>query len=239
MIPIRFSTAVVALTAFCAAAPAFATFKCVDERGVTHYGDTMPPQCAKRDVSELSREGNVLRRYNAPLTSEQQKAREAEMTKRADENKLIAAQRQKDAALTATFGSEREFDTARKNDIAQLDARKATLDTRLADVDRLIQKYTDELEFYKAGKGKNAVAKEPPAELTKNLARVQADRTALANENARADKEKEAVAVKYEGEKARWKQLKAGMAPGTIVDAKGNVLLTPPLPKRPPPTVIQ
>jgi chromosome segregation ATPase len=239
MNPIRLSAVSVALVMSAVVMPALATFKCVDERGVTHYGDTMPPQCAKRDVSEITREGNVTRRYDAPLTTEQQRVREAELTKRAAENKLIATQRQKDVALTATFGSEREFDTARTNDIAQLDARKATLDTRLADVDKLIQKYTNELEFYKAGKGKNAVAKEPPAELTKNLARVRADREALSNESARADKEKEAISVKYEGEKSRWKQLKAGMAPGTIVDAKGNVVLAPPPPKRPPPTVVQ
>jgi Domain of unknown function (DUF4124) len=231
--------AVLAAAAALAASPAWATFKCVDERGVTHYGDTMPPQCAKRDVSEMSKEGNVLRRYSAPLTPEQQKSREAEMTRRAEESKLIANQRQKDASLIATFGAEKEFDTARDNDIAQLDARQVTLSTRIADTDRLIQKYTDELEFYKAGKGKNAVAKEPPAQLTQNLARVTADREALVRESGRVDKEKEAVGTKYEAEKARWKRLKGGMAQGTILDNKGNVVLAPPPPKRPPPTVVQ
>jgi Domain of unknown function (DUF4124) len=236
---INLSLAVLGIAAVTAVSPAWATFKCVDERGVTHYGDTMPPQCATRDVSEMSREGSVLRRYSAPLTAEQQKAREAEMTRRAEETKLIATQRQKDLSLIATFGAEKEFDTARDNDIAQLDARQVTLNTRIADTDRLIQKYTDELEFYKAGKGKNAVAKEPPPELTKNIARVNADRQALARESARVDTEKAAITARYETEKARWKKLKNGMAQGTILDNKGNVVLAPPPPKRPPPTVVR
>jgi Domain of unknown function (DUF4124) len=235
----RLSIAIIGAVLALAGQPAWATFKCVDERGVTHYGDTMPPQCAKRDVSEMSREGSVVRRYSAPLTAEQQRAREAEMSRRAEEARLIADQRQKDASLIATFGAEKEFDTARDNDIAQLDARQVTLNTRIADTERLIQKYTDELEFYKAGKGKNAVAKEPPVQLTQNIARVKADREALTRENVRVEKEKEAITAKYETEKARWKRLKSGMAQGTILDAKGNVVLAPPPPKRPPPTVIQ
>ena len=42
--------------AMIAAAPVHALYKCVDEKGVTHYGDVMPWQCEKKPVVEMSKQ---------------------------------------------------------------------------------------------------------------------------------------------------------------------------------------
>ena len=216
--------------------PAQATFKCVDEKGVTHYGDTMPPQCAKKEVTEISKSGSLIRKYDAPLTPEQLKAREEERLRQAEGQRRAAEQRQKDLALLSTFGSEREFDVSRDRDLVQLDARIKVLKQRMTEVDVQLAKLKTEMEFYDSASAKNTrdnkggntkgsktiKATEVPERLTQALSRANADRSGLDEEVSRVERDKVAVAARYDADKARWKKMKAGMQPGTLVDAAGN-----------------
>lgn len=210
-----------------------ATFKCVDEKGVTHYGDTMPPQCAKKEVTEMSKSGSLIRKYDAPLTPEQLKAREEERLRQAEGQRRTAEQRQKDMALLSTFGSEREFDVSRDRDLLQLDARIKTLQQRIAEVDMQLAKLKVDIEFYsgagtkdsKAGNAKgskSAKTIEVPERLTQALSRANADRSGLDEEVSRVEHDKVMITARYDADKARWKKMKAGMQPGTLVDSVGN-----------------
>jgi chaperonin cofactor prefoldin len=214
------------------ALPAHAVFKCTDEKGVTHYGDTMPPQCAKRDVVEYTKEGDVVRRIDAPLTTDQLRAREEAAQKRSEELKLIREQRQKDLALIGTYGAEREFDVARDNDLAELDGRKKTLAVRIDEVEKQLEKYDAQMEFYRPSKSGKGKVSEPPPQLISDIARAKADVVGLNRLVKKIDDEKAAISARTDVEKSRWKRLKSGMAPGTIVDANGNVILTPPVERR-------
>ena len=44
-----------------AAFDASSSFRCVDSRGKSHFGDTPPPACADVVTQELSPSGNVIR----------------------------------------------------------------------------------------------------------------------------------------------------------------------------------
>ncbi len=219
-------------TALAVPLPALAVFKCVDEKGFTHYGDTVPPQCAKREVIEYSSGGDVVQRINAPLSVEQARTRDEARAKSNEDQRKVGEQRARDLALIGTYGAEREFDVSRDAIIIELTARKTTLSIRVAEVEKLLQKYNDELEFYQAGKGKNAKAKEPPPQLTQDVARAKADIVNLNRAMERLDDDKDAVTNRFDGEKARWKRLKAGMPPGTVLDKQGNVAIEPEAPKK-------
>lgn len=220
----------VSLAATLAAMPAHALFKCVDEKGVTHYGDTMPPPCAKKAITEMSKQGSVVKQYDAPLTPEQLKAQAEERERRKEHDKKLAEQRLKDHALISTYGSEREFDMARDKDLATLDARKRTLISRNADVDQQLIKHQNEMEFYKAGKSKTSKAIEAPPQLVQDFNRARNDRTNLDKELAKVETDRTAVTARYEIERTRWKKLKAGMPAGTLLDDKGEVAAKPDLP---------
>lgn len=215
-----------------ASLPAQAVFKCTDDKGVTHYGDTMPPQCSKRDVTEYSKEGDVVRRFDAPLTTEQLRTREEAAQKRSEELRLIREQRQKDLALIGTYGSEREFDVARDGDLVELDGRKKTLATRIGEVEAQLEKYDATMDFYRPSKTGKGKVQEPPPQLVSDIARGKNDIVGLNKLVAKIDEEKQLITNRADTEKSRWKRLKAGMAPGTILDAKGGVLLTPPVERR-------
>jgi hypothetical protein len=235
-----------AITAL-ASAPAHATYKCVDDKGVTHYGDTMPPQCASKPVTEMSKQGAVVRKYDAPLTPEQLKARQVEEDKRKEENKRIAEQKLRDMALIATYGSEREFDMARDKDLAAVDARKKILVARSPEVDQNLTKVENEMEFYRAGKSRaaktrdgkeakpdpkadpkaNSKTREAPPQLVQDYNRVKNERATLDAELTKTDHDRKEIVARYDSERARWKKLKAGMAPGTLLDDKGAVAAAP------------
>lgn len=214
------------------ATPALAVYKCVDEKGITHYGDTMPPQCAKKAITEMTQQGSVVKKYDAPKTPEQLKAEEDDALRRRDENKRIAEQKLRDGALLATYGSEREFDVARDKDVAVLDARKKTLNARNEDVNKQLAKVENEMEFYKAGKSKTTKVKEAPPQLVQDYNRAKADRTGMDSELAKIDADKAAISARYEGEKVRWKKLKGGMAAGTLLDDKGDIIAAPGMPSQ-------
>ena len=212
-----------------AAYPAHALYKCVDEKGVTHYGDTMPWQCEKKPVVEMSQQGSVIRKYDAPLTPEQLKAIEADRIRNKEKNDRIAVQKLRDNALMSTYGAEREFDIARDKEIANLDSRRNTLSSRTEDVDKNLTKLNNDMEFYQAGKSKTSKTKEAPPQLVQDHKRAVHDAESLRAEIQKIDKDKADINARYDSEKSRWKKLKSGMPAGTLLDDQGNVALTPEL----------
>src|SRR6187549_1739496 len=141
------------LLAFALAAPAaHAAFRCTDEKGRTHVGDTPPPGCANVVMYEVTRGGVVIRKIDPSLTEEQVKARaEAEEKARIAE-KIAAEQKRKDTALLATFANEKEFDVARDRNIEPLKARITQSEERSKEIDKRVKVVKEEMEFYTAGK---------------------------------------------------------------------------------------
>ena len=200
------------MTVFCIATVTAAlsqTFKCVDDKGVTQYGDTMPPQCAAKPVTEMSGQGSIRKKYEAALTAEQIKAREEENARKKEEEKLVAEQKRKDSALLATYGSEREIDITRDRSLGLSDARVGSANQRIKELDKRVEKLQNEMEFYKAGKSKKAATKEPPIQLVNDLERSNNERTAIEASIKKLEEEKAKMREKFEKDKVRWKELKA------------------------------
>ena len=222
----RFTICVVGVFA---ADSAHALYKCVDERGVTHYGDIMPSQCDKKPVVEMSKQGSVVRKYDAPLTPEQLKAIEEDKIRNKEKNDRIAVQKLRDNALMSTYGAEREFDIARDKEVANLESRRKTLSSRTEGVDNSLTKLNNDMEFYQAGKSKSAKARAAPPQLVLDHKRAVHDAESLRSEIERIDKSKQEIRARYDSEKAHWKRLKEGMPPGTLLDEQGNVAVAPEL----------
>ena len=209
--------------------PADALFKCVDEKGVTHYGDVMPHQCDKKPVVEMSKQGSIVRKYDAPLTPDQLKAIEDDRIRNKAKTDLMAVQKLRDNALLSTYGAEREFDVARDKDIDSLESRRKNLLSRSEGVDKSLAKLNNEMEFYQAGKSKTSKSKEAPPQLVQDHKRAANDAANNRAEIEKIDKGKEEIRARYDGEKSRWLRLKAGMPAGTLINEEGKVAATPEL----------
>jgi chromosome segregation ATPase len=98
--------------------PALATmYKWVDDQGVTHYGDSIPPEYRNRANEELNQRGVVIKKNDAALTPEQIKARDAELAKR----KQATEESRRDAVLLGTYSSAEEIDLARDRNLKQIE----------------------------------------------------------------------------------------------------------------------
>ena len=198
------------LAALAAIPAAEAAYKCTDEKGRTHIGDTPPPQCERVIMYEVTKTGTVIRKIDPTPTPEQMAARAEEEAKRKEALRLADEQRRKDLALLATYSTERDFDVSRDRNIDPVNLRIKSAKERDAALDKRIKELEDEMEFYKAGKSKGAAgkAKEPPAQLTSDLERTRKEKAQLTANLASYDKEIEQIRSRYEEDKKRWLELK-------------------------------
>ena len=85
-------------------------YRWVDGNGRVHYSDTQPSTYQRSGGTELSKQGNVVRR------TQSEAERRAEAERQAEQTRLQQAQQkqaQLDRALTQTYTSEAEIDLAR------------------------------------------------------------------------------------------------------------------------------
>lgn len=191
--------------------PAQAAFRCVDEKGQTHIGDTPPEQCAKVVMYEVTRGGQVIRTIQPSLTEDQVKARIAEEERRKEADKAAFEQKRKDLALLATYSSEEEFDVARDRNIDPIKGRIKSAQDRIAAIDKRNVELDGELEFYKAGKSSKAGKKnEAPPMLVDEQARLKHEKVVLAKNITGYEKDIAEMKAKYEVDKKRWLALKGG-----------------------------
>lgn len=196
------------LLALAFAAPAFAAYKCVDEKGVTRIGETPPEECANVVMYEITKAGTVIKKIDPSLTETEVKARKEEADRKKEADKLIADQRRKDEALLFTYASEREIDMTRDRNLEPINGRIKIARERIVAVDKRMQQLQDEMEFYKAGKGKAGKVRETPENLVRDLERAKAEKAALEKSITSSEKEMQALRVKYDTDKKRWTTLK-------------------------------
>jgi hypothetical protein len=189
-----------------------AAYRCVDEAGTTHIGDTPPAACATVMMQEISRSGQVMRNIEPTPTPEQLKGRLEEQARKKEADKIASEQKRKDGALLSSFSAEREFDITRDRNIEPLAGRIKNAKERIGVIDKRIQELMDEMEFYKAGKSKASKGREAPMILVHQLERSQAEKAALEKTIAVQEKEIDVVRAKFDADKKRWVALKGGQS---------------------------
>jgi hypothetical protein len=199
-----------------------ATYKWVDEKGVTHYGDTLPPDETKRGGTQIDSQGQIIKRYDAVLTPEQVKAREAEQARQKELDKQREEQQRRDLTLMNAYTNEQEIDLARDRNVQSIETTIRTAQERTKDNEATITDLQNQLEFFK-GKDKGGKARTPPAHLVQELERIKSQQPALEAAIAELQKERQQVTVRYAREKQRFREIKeGGLSSGqtTIADGK-------------------
>jgi len=205
------------VAALALAQSANAAYKCVDENGRTHFGDTPPPGCASVPLYEVTPGGSVLRRIEPTPTPEQLRAREDQARRQREMDHAAAVQKRKDDALLNTFGSEREFDTARDRNIEPINSRIRSARERIRAVDQRLAKIDDEMEFYTTGKSRSAKGEVPPS-LTAEQERLRREKQGLEASIVGYERDIVAQREKFDSDRKRWLELKA--ASGRIEPSK-------------------
>ena len=187
-----------------------AMYKWVDEKGVVHYTDKMPPEAVDKASTELSKQGIPINKTDKALTPEQRRAKEQEVesTKQSARSQEELARR--DRALIASYTSEAEIDLARNRSLQtinnvilssqafseQLNKRKVDVETKRAE---------------SQGKALAAV-------LDRELESIDAELARQADLVAQKNKEAAAITAKYDADKARWRELSASKEKSAAAD---------------------
>jgi hypothetical protein len=175
-------------------------YKWVDDKGTTHYGETIPPEFAGKDRVELNKEGRVVKKIGVLTTEEQRAKKEAEAQKRAEE-KIAIDQKRHDATLTNTYSNVAEIDLARKRNLQQVEARITNNQSQL-------KMSNDNLLSLQQEAEKRIKANKPvPDSLQEDILQSQAQVDKLQKNLDKSLAEKAAVEARFDADKVRYKEL--------------------------------
>lgn len=175
-------------------------YKWVDDQGVTHYGEVIPPEFANKSRSKLSSEGRVMETQQV-LSAEQIKAQEAQLRQQQLQEAAAQEQKRHDAALLGSYSNVSEIDTAKARSLQQIDG---TISGILAQI-KINQ---NRLTTLQAEEGQYRTNKTtPPASLLDEM-RDTANR--ILKKRADLDKlrqERISTEARFEADKARYRKL--------------------------------
>ena len=93
------------------------TYKWVDEQGIVHYGDSIPPQYAEKEHKLLNNQGVEVGHTDAQKTPE-------ELAAEARAHEAVVKQQQHDSFLLTTYTSVKDIESLRDVRLDQLQGQR-------------------------------------------------------------------------------------------------------------------
>ena len=175
-------------------------YKWVDDKGTTHYGETIPPEYANKSRAELSKDGRVVKKTEV-LTPEQQLAKKEADAKKSADDKATLEQKRRDTTLLNTYSNSDEIDLSRKRNLQQVEARLTSNQSQLKMANTNLAGLQQEAAKY-------AKANKPvPDSLNEDIQQMQAQVTKSQKNLDKSLAEKATVEARYDADKLRYKEL--------------------------------
>jgi len=203
----------VALPSFVGAQPKTAQpgklYQWTDDKGVVHYGDSVPPEYAKADRNVLNNQGVHVGFEQGELTPEQraEKARlaaEAEQAKRQREE--IA---RRDKMLLETYLSVSDIEDLRNRRLELLESQIKVTELYLANLRKRLLTLQDEASNYKPYTAREN-APQIPENLATDISRTVGSINLYEQTLSHARSTQETVRNSFDDDIRRFKQLKGG-----------------------------
>lgn len=171
--------------------PSGKIMKWVDEQGVTHYGDTLPPQYSGK-TNSINAHGLPQTETSNPSPGNSESGKESEQAKR-------------DRTLLAVYSSEQEIDLARDRNLQMdqvmlegLEQRKLSALSRVQDLKK------EEAGYLKRSKAM-------PDELRKDLKFATQDIGKIDEQISERKQHMDTMRLRFENDKKRFIELKTGV----------------------------
>jgi hypothetical protein len=175
-------------------------YKWVDEQGVTHYGDRIPPEYAAQEQHVINSQGVEINRLEAQKTAEQMAAE--------DQKKQDAEQRQnRDRNLLSTYASVQEIERLRDQRLGLItDQIKVTSQFLEVLNGKLKKLRINSMHFKPYSNDPNAPAM--PDQVAEDLVRVGNDIHTQEHNLREKTTEETTVSNQFESDISRFKELK-------------------------------
>jgi hypothetical protein len=201
-------TAVIAL-AGSASADAQRLYRWVDDKGVVHYGDSVPPEFANRDRSILNQRGIAVGFEEGEVTPEEQ----AELARReagAQAAQLARAEAtQRDNMLLATYLSVADIEDLRDRRLELLESQIKVTELYLANLRKKLLALQEEASYYKpytAAEGAPQIPENLALDLSRTLGSINLYEKTL----ARTREDQRMLKAAFEKDITRFRELKGG-----------------------------
>ena len=177
------------------------TYKWVDENGVVHFGDRVPPQYAKKETSVLNKQGVEVARTEA------QKSPEA-IAEEARAQEAMIRQKQHDSFLLTTYTSVKDIEGLRDERLAQISGQRRAAEAYVEGLQGRLSALQSRALNFKPYNDK-PTARRMPDDLAEDLMRtlneVRSQKTALAAK----DTEENALRSQFQADIDRYRELRA------------------------------
>ncbi|MBS0321654.1 MAG: DUF4124 domain-containing protein [Proteobacteria bacterium] len=185
----------------CTGAAAQQTYKWVDDKGVVHYTDTMPPDQVNKGATVLDKQAVPIRKIDPPLTAAQRAAKDEEDRRIAAAAKAREESERADRALMQSFSTEGEITLSKNRALATIDSQIQSTNAFIAQ----LSKRRDELVARKTALGSKPV----PEALEREIESVDDEIGKQQALVAAKKQEYAATSARYDGFTVRWRELKA------------------------------
>jgi hypothetical protein len=177
------------------------SFRWVDDKGVVHYGDTVPAEFARKQTSELNEQGVELRQSPAQLSPGDAKS--------AQEREAAAArQLQHDRFLLSTYTSTRDIEQLRDERVSLVDAQIVAAGGFLSAADtRMKALWTRALNFRPYSEAESA--RRMPDQLAEEIVRTVNEERTQREVMRRKQEEKERLRASFQSDIDRYQALLA------------------------------
>jgi hypothetical protein len=181
------------------------SYKWVDNKGVTHYGDMVPPEYASQGRSELNNQGVELR----------QMPRQMSLAEAADAQKAAATEAQKqqhDSFLLTTYTKVSDIEQLRDERLTLIDGQMDIARGSIDLTNQRIKALEVRLSNFKPY-ATSASARRVPDQLAGEVVRALKDRRSLQTALASREAEKAELRAKFDADISRYRELTAPRQP--------------------------
>ncbi len=175
-------------------------YKWVDDKGVTHYGEVIPPEYTNKSNVLLNDKGRLIKR-NEEINNTERRANEEDEAKKRSDNEAKLELSRKDKALLNTFSNEKEIDLARDRNLHQVESLISSIQSLQRAARESLKNYQQEAEGIKRAGRKIPVSLQADITESENkLAKLQLDLV-------KAQEKAVLVKASYEVDKTRFREL--------------------------------
>jgi len=195
------------------------TYRWVDQQGNVHYSDQLPPEQATRPREKLNAQTRKKELIEGAKTPEQL-AREKQLKQlRAEQERLLEEQRDRDLSLLRTYRSEDDLVLALQGKIKMIDSQiKLTASNRQRQEEILLGQQQRAAAIERQGQS-------IPKNLLDSMETTRRQKASYQDQITNLEAEKQAITVRFTKDIARFKALKSGQKEMGLSLAKREPLL--------------
>jgi hypothetical protein len=198
------------------------TYKWVDDKGVTHYGDRIPPEFKDKANAELSKRGITIRRTDQALTPEEIRVRQEDEARARQDDVRVKEQKRRDQALLQTFTTVKDIELKRDRDLQQIDLGIANNQAVLKSAEKRL------VENRARAEGLAKARKPVPDGLREDIESDETEKQRLEGLIEQKHRELTAVREKYDDYTRRFVELQSA-TPGAPSTTRTATAATPPV----------